>query len=112
MTLTHLFRQFSVIASAALIVTAVGLKPIYAAGTDTPSDDKKKEKKGSAIEEQDRQIAQSNRQAGAGSRCRTQNHHRDGKGQQDAESTERRGGKPLPESQRPRRNRTQEQWTE
>ncbi len=58
MKLVPLLRQLSVIASAALIVTAVGLKPVLAAGTDTPSDDKKKEKKGSAIEEQDRQIAQ------------------------------------------------------
>ncbi|MCW5687933.1 MAG: tetratricopeptide repeat protein [Pseudolabrys sp.] len=58
MTLSQLLRQFSVIASAALIVTAVGLKPVVAAGTDTPTDDKKKEKKGSAIEEQDRQLAQ------------------------------------------------------
>lgn len=53
-----LLRQLSVIASAALIVTAVGLKPVLAAGTDTPTDDKKKEKKGSAIEEQERQMAQ------------------------------------------------------
>ena len=40
MTLSHLLRQFSVIASAALIVTAVGLKPVVAAGTAPPPDDK------------------------------------------------------------------------
>ncbi|MFA6265910.1 MAG: hypothetical protein WC670_09390 [Pseudolabrys sp.] len=58
MTLTKFLRHLSVIAAAALLVTAVGLKPIYAAGTDTPTDDKKKEKKGSAIEEQEHQLAQ------------------------------------------------------
>src|SRR3569833_2518773 len=58
MKLAPLLRQLSVIAAAAVIVTAIGLKPVLAAGTDTPTDDKKKEKKGSATEEQERQLAQ------------------------------------------------------
>jgi tetratricopeptide (TPR) repeat protein len=56
----------SVAATAALIVTAVGMKPIYAAGTDNPppvDDGKKKEKKGSMIEQQERQLAQAKAQA-------------------------------------------------
>ncbi len=60
LNLTHPLRYLTVIATAALLVTAVGMKPIYAAGTDTPpttEDDKKKEKKGSMIDEQARQLA-------------------------------------------------------
>jgi len=55
------FRTFTIIAATALLFTAVGMKPIYAAGTDNPppvDDGKKKEKKGSAIDEQARQLAQ------------------------------------------------------
>jgi len=63
MTLIQLFRRVSVIAAAALLVTAVGLKPVavYAMGTDNPpSDDSKKKKKndGSAIEQQEQKLAQ------------------------------------------------------
>lgn len=64
MTLTQALRHVGVLAAAALIVTAVGLKPVIAMGTDTPyppSDDsssKKKKKSGSAIEQQEQQLAQ------------------------------------------------------
>lgn len=53
-------RSLAVLAVAGLLVTAIGTKSIYAAGTDTPApaDDKKKDKKGSAIEEQERQLAE------------------------------------------------------
>jgi tetratricopeptide (TPR) repeat protein len=59
-TLTKLLRHLPVLAIAALLVTAVSAKPLYAAGTDTPApaDDKKDKKKGSAIEEQERQLAE------------------------------------------------------
>ncbi len=60
LNLTRPLRYLTVAATAALLVTAVGMKPIYAAGTDTPpttEDDKKKEKKGSMIDEQARQLA-------------------------------------------------------
>jgi tetratricopeptide (TPR) repeat protein len=60
MKLSRFLRHLSIAAVAALLVAAVGMKPIYAAGTDNPppvSDDKKKDKKGSAIEEQQRQLA-------------------------------------------------------
>lgn len=56
-TLTKLLRHLPLIAAAGLLATAVSLNPVYAAGSDTPADDKKKEKKGSAIEEQERQTA-------------------------------------------------------
>lgn len=58
-TLTKTLRSLAVLAVAGLLVTAVGGKSLYAAGTDTPPvDDKKKDKKkGSAIEEQERQLA-------------------------------------------------------
>lgn len=58
--LIKLIRYLPVIATAALLVTAVGFQPAYAAGTDTPPADSKdkKDKKGSAIEQQDRQLAQ------------------------------------------------------
>ncbi len=55
-----ILRSLAVIAAAALLITAVGMKPLYAAGTDTPpatDDGKKKKEKGSMIEEQARQLA-------------------------------------------------------
>jgi tetratricopeptide (TPR) repeat protein len=63
MTLSQALRRIAVVAAAALLVTAVGLKPVavYAMGTDNPppSDDgkKKKKKDGSAIEQQEQQQA-------------------------------------------------------
>jgi tetratricopeptide (TPR) repeat protein len=60
--LTKTLRHLAVLAAAAVLVTAVGLKPLYAAGTDSPAppvdDSKKKDKKGSAIEQQEQQLAQ------------------------------------------------------
>jgi tetratricopeptide (TPR) repeat protein len=56
-----ILRSLAVIAAAALLVTAVGMKPLYAAGTDNPppvDDGKKKKKDGSVIDEQARQLAQ------------------------------------------------------
>lgn len=53
-------RHLPMIAAAALLVTTVGLKPLYAAGTDTPpsdNGDKKKDKKGSAIESPEQRLA-------------------------------------------------------
>ena len=61
MTLTQALRHLGVLAAAALLVTAVGINQVYAAGTDNPpptDDGKKKEKKGSAIEEQQQKLAQ------------------------------------------------------
>ena len=61
MTLTQALRHLGVLAAAALLVTAVGIKPLYAAGTDNPppaDDGKKKDKKGSAIEQQERKLAE------------------------------------------------------
>lgn len=60
MTLIKLLRHLPMIATAALLVTAVGFKPAHAAGTDTPppADEKKDKKKGSAIEQRERQLAQ------------------------------------------------------
>jgi len=63
MTLTRMLRRFALLATAALLVTAVGMKPLHAMGTDTPSqptDDgsqKKKKKKHNAIEQQQQQQA-------------------------------------------------------
>jgi tetratricopeptide (TPR) repeat protein len=63
MTLTQAIRHATLFAAAALLVTAVSIKPVtvYAMGTDTPppadEGDKKKKKQGSAIEEQERQLA-------------------------------------------------------
>jgi tetratricopeptide (TPR) repeat protein len=62
MTLTQSLRHIGIVAAAALIVTAVGLKPVavHAMGTDSPpSDDgsKKKKKDGNAIEQQEQQQA-------------------------------------------------------
>ena len=57
-------RRVSVFAAAALLVTAISMKPapVYAVGTDNPpaSDDgkKKKKKQGNAIEQQEQQLAQ------------------------------------------------------
>ena len=65
-TLTKALRRLAVLAVAALLVTAVGAKPLYAMGTDTPppaDDGKKKDKKGSAIEQQEQQLAQAREQA-------------------------------------------------
>ena len=64
MSLRQSLRHLGVIAAAALLVTAVSLKPVavHAMGTDNPppTDDgkKKKKDKGSAIEQPDQQLAQ------------------------------------------------------
>ncbi len=65
MTLTQALRHAGVLAAAALLVTAVSIKPVtvFAMGTDNPppTDDgnKKKKKKGSsAIEQQEQKLAQ------------------------------------------------------
>ena len=64
MTLTQVFRRVSVFAAAALLVTAVSMKPVpvYAIGTETPppADDSKKKKKkdSSVIEQQEQKLAQ------------------------------------------------------
>jgi len=64
MTLTQVFRRVSVFAAAALLVTAVSMKPVpvYAVGTETPppADDSKKKKKkdSSVIEQQEQKLAQ------------------------------------------------------
>ena len=64
MTLTRAFRALGIFAAAALLVTAVSIKPVavYAMGTDNPPTDdgsKKKKKKndGSAIEQQQQKQA-------------------------------------------------------
>ena len=61
MTPTQALRNLSTLAAAALLVTAVGLKPVLAMETDTPAppsdDGKKKNKKGSAIEQQEQKLA-------------------------------------------------------
>ena len=63
MTLTKALRTFGMFAAAALLVTAVSIKPVavYAMGTDNPpTDDGKKKKKkndGSAIEQRQQQQA-------------------------------------------------------
>jgi hypothetical protein len=57
-------RKFGMLAAAALLATAIGLKPatVHAMGTESPppsdDDNKKKDKKGSAIEEKEQQLAQ------------------------------------------------------
>ena len=65
MTLTQVLRRAGVFAAAALLVTAVSIKPVtvFAMGTDSPppSDDgkkKKKKKDQSVIEQQEQQLAQ------------------------------------------------------
>ncbi|HTQ84082.1 MAG TPA: tetratricopeptide repeat protein [Pseudolabrys sp.] len=62
MTLSQALRRTAMVAAAALLVTAMGLKPaaVYAMGTDNPppSDDSKKKKKdGGAAEQQEQQQA-------------------------------------------------------
>lgn len=62
MTLSQALRRTAMVAAAALLVTAIGLKPatVYAMGTDNPppSDDgKKKKKDGGAAEQQEQQEA-------------------------------------------------------
>jgi tetratricopeptide (TPR) repeat protein len=61
MTLSQAFRTFGMIAAAALIATAIGMKPVavYAMGTDSPppSDDSKKKKGGNVIEQKEQQQA-------------------------------------------------------
>jgi tetratricopeptide (TPR) repeat protein len=63
MSVTQILRYLCVFAVAALFVTAVGMKPLHAAGTDNPpapaddSSKKKKKKKSSAIEQQEQQLA-------------------------------------------------------
>ncbi len=62
MNMTRAFRRLGILAAAALLVTAVGMKPIYAMGTDNPpppTDDgkKKKKKHNGAIEQQQQQQA-------------------------------------------------------
>ena len=63
-SLTQVFNRVGVFAAAALLVTAVSIKPVavYAMGTDSPppADDskKKKKKEGSAIEQQEQKLAQ------------------------------------------------------
>ncbi len=56
MTLTRALRTIGIFAAAALLVGALGMKPLHAMGTDNPpapTDDggKKKKKKPSAIEQ-------------------------------------------------------------
>jgi tetratricopeptide (TPR) repeat protein len=64
MTLTRAFRTLGIFAAAALLVTAVSIKPVavYAMGTDNPPTDdgskkKKKKNNGSAIEQQQQKQA-------------------------------------------------------
>jgi tetratricopeptide (TPR) repeat protein len=64
MTLIRALRHIGLLAAAALLVTAVGLKPLHAMGTDSPnppSDDSSKKKKkkndNNAIEQQQQQEA-------------------------------------------------------
>jgi len=66
MTLTQALRRIGIFAAAALLVTAVSIKPVkvFAMGTDTPyptSDEEKKKdkkKKSNLIEQQEQQLAQ------------------------------------------------------
>jgi tetratricopeptide (TPR) repeat protein len=64
MTMTLAFRRLGILAAAALLATAIGMKPlhVYAMGTDNPpppTDDgkKKKKKSNNAIEQQQQQQA-------------------------------------------------------
>lgn len=60
MTLTNTLRHLCVLAVAGLLVTAVGMKPLHAVGTDDPPADdgsKKKKKKGSAVDEPAQKLA-------------------------------------------------------
>ena len=64
MTLTQALRHIGIFAAAALLMTAVSIKPVavHAMGTDTPApttdDDGKKKKKSNMIEQQEQQLAQ------------------------------------------------------
>jgi tetratricopeptide (TPR) repeat protein len=61
LNLTKALRHLTVLAAAAVLITAIGAKPLYAMGTDNPpptDDGKKKKKNGSAIEQQEQQMAQ------------------------------------------------------
>ena len=63
MTLTQALRPIGILAAVVLIAGAVGLKPVavLAMGTDNPpptDDSKKKDKKGSALEQKNRDVAQ------------------------------------------------------
>jgi tetratricopeptide (TPR) repeat protein len=63
MKFTQVFSRVGVLAAAALLVTALSIKPatVFAMGTDNPpptDDGKKKKEKGSAIEEQEQKLAQ------------------------------------------------------
>ena len=65
MTPTQALRHIGLFAAAALLVTAVSIKPVtvHAMGTDTPypttdDDGKKKKKKSNMIEQQEQQLAQ------------------------------------------------------
>lgn len=62
LNLTQTLRTLTAIAAAALFVTAVGMKPIHAVGTDNPppadDGDKKKKKKSNVIEQQEQKLAQ------------------------------------------------------
>jgi tetratricopeptide (TPR) repeat protein len=63
MTMTLSLRRLGILAAAALLATAVGMKPlhVFAMGTDNPppptDDGKKKKKKNNAIEQQQQQQA-------------------------------------------------------
>ena len=68
--LTTFLRRLPVLIAVALMVTAVSLKPLRAAGSDAPmppsapaEDSKKKKKQGSAIEQQQQQLALAEEQA-------------------------------------------------
>ena len=69
MTPTQALRHIGLFAAAALLVTAVSIRPttVYAMGTDSPPTDdgskKKKKNDGSAIEQQEQQLAQQKEQA-------------------------------------------------
>jgi tetratricopeptide (TPR) repeat protein len=62
MTLIQALRHAGVFAAAALLVTAISIKPVtvFAMGTDNPppTDDGKKKKDKNAIEQQEQQLAQ------------------------------------------------------
>ena len=63
MNMTLALRRLGILAAAALLATAVGMKPlhVYAMGTDNPppptDDGKKKKKKNNAVEQQQQQQA-------------------------------------------------------
>ena len=60
MTLTQGLRTLGMLAIGALLVTGIGMKPLYAMGTDNPpapTDDGKKKKPGQAIDTHEQQLA-------------------------------------------------------